>query len=176
MTTLKPAVSKNGLLVIPVVAQIPVPQFLIEEYSSSPAAASSSSSSPSTTRDSFSPLLNSTEVSSLFSLPLSHFLSAASASSTGGGYAFRDIDWGGQRVRMHEFVVTLPKSEWRISSDEARRLALLPPGERDALAEKRTFRVWGLTAYILVAAAVQLHGRKPEFSTVAAAVQTKPKL
>lgn len=188
MATLPSAVSKNGLLVIPIVAQIPTPQFLADEHAASQTndpSPSSASSSATFSSDTFLPVLNSTEVASIFSLPLSRFLSSATSNSGGGsgsapsppgGYAWRDITWGGSRVRMHEFVVTLPKGEWRLSEGEQRRVETLPPDERAALADQRTFRVWGLTAYILVAAAAQLHQRRPEFSTIAAPAPVQPKL
>jgi 8-oxo-dGTP pyrophosphatase MutT (NUDIX family) len=171
MTTGRSAVSKNGLEVVPIVAQIPVPSFLLSQAEADTTALSVSSvaASAASSVDSFHPSLNSAEVSVLFSVPLVRFL------DSGRGYAFNDITWHGRRVRMHEFLITLPRTEWMASSAELARVEALGPVEREEMTTERNFRVWGLTAYMLVAAAMQLLGHKPAFATVAAMQTTDGK-
>lgn len=176
LATGRSAISKNGLEVIPIIAQVPIPRFLltrdgedIKKEDLAPAFLSTTSSSTTPIddllRDSFLPILNSSEVAVLFSIPLSHFLIDSQ------GYRFKDIDWLGSRVRMHEFIVKLPRSEWLPSTSEEERIAGLSLEEQQQLQTgERTFRIWGLTAFMSIGAAMELHGRKPTFSVLAAAV------
>jgi hypothetical protein len=66
---------------------------------------------------------------------------------------------------MHEFVLTLPREDFIESESEQARVRALPCAEREALGRHRTFRVWGLTAFVLVNEAARLLHRKPTFAT-----------
>ena len=173
ITTGKSSISKHGLEVIPIIAQIPVPDFIAKrEKSNSSALSPMSPSLP--VDDTFTPLLNSSEVSVLFTLPLHHFL------ESGPGYKYRDIDWMGTRVRMHEFNVTLPPEEWIDSKDVATSstITTTPVSSSSAQppstsASPRSFRIWGLTSYMLVSTAIALFQQQPQFDIRAAMVHKR---
>ena len=160
------AVSKDNLPVRPVMAAVPAPSFLID-------AAGPAAHAP---LGSFTPSLNSTEVACLFSLPLHLFLTKDREA-----YGFKDIVWRGNQMRIHEFRVTLRHGEYIESEGERdRRLAALQDSNAEATAPQldgavvarteastelppREFRVWGLTAYMVIRAATLLLQREPLF-------------
>lgn len=161
------AVSKDNLPVRPVMAAVPAPSFLAEP-------AGPSAHLP---LGAFTPSLNSTEVACLFSLPLHLFLTKDREA-----YGFKDIVWRGNQMRIHEFRVTLRDGEYIESDGErCRRLDAMRDQSADASAPQldgavaahadassselppREFRVWGLTAYMVIRAATMLLQRQPLF-------------
>lgn len=201
-----PGLSKHGLVVTPIIAQIPIPDYLLHLTSNSSLSATSSPSSSSSPacpprHASFTVRLNSDEVACLFSLPLDLFLDphqyAPEAQHQPHSeyplrvrYGFRDIEWRGRRMRMHEFRCTLPQNEYVLSDGERQRLEELhqrqqqqssngssspssPSSSSSPFPHEREFRVWGLTAYMLVGCAQQILQRSPSFSTIPAPLSPK---
>ena len=128
--------SKQGMLVTPVVAVIPAPAF--DASSPSPTALSPLS---------FAPALNPLEVSALFALPLSSFLSSAD-------YRFEDLHRPQYSYRLHFFERR--SSEW-LEVDSA---FAVRRGEGD----ERRWTVWGMTASVLISVARQAFDRQPDFA------------
>lgn len=94
--------------------------------------------------EALTPRLDANEVSSVFSVPLEQFLNrkylGLGVSSEESWYQGNWVNWEGARWRMHEFQA--------------------PVWERNTL---KKYRVWGMTARILVDLARIAYGRDPEF-------------
>jgi ADP-ribose pyrophosphatase YjhB (NUDIX family) len=142
--------SKAGLMVRPVVAVIPAPQ-LGGSAGLVPSAAS------------FSPVLNAAEVSAVFSLPLSCFLS-----STGHRSADVPLAVGGS-LRMH--FITQSTADWLSAADAAPAVTAVSgagsagrAASSEAQRPQREFVVWGFTAHVLIVAARIAFARAPDFA------------
>lgn len=151
----QPSLSKDHLPVQPIIAAIPAPSYLF-----SPSDADSLFAP----LGRFSPSLNSHEVACLFSLPLRCFLE----SGPGSGYSSRDITWNHAPMRLHEFKIQVAAGEYLESEGETVRRQELQRanGVADAALEvqpPREFRIWGLTAFMLVQSAIQVLDRLPMF-------------
>jgi hypothetical protein len=208
LTTGQPALSKDNLLVRPVIAAIPAPSFLLPATAAAAAFTSTASPSSSSPRPplwlgTFDPVCSTAEVACLFSLPLRCFHDARLPAHS-FSHAASDITWRGQHMRLHEFRATLAHGEYIISDTEARRLngndassassasalAAVPAaavsasgasptaasssnGDGGSPLPPREFRVWGLTAYMLIRAAEIIYGQKPVFE-IGATLTKKP--
>ena len=141
--------SKAGMMVRPVVAVIPAPQL---------SRSGGLSSSPA----SFSPSLNAAEVSAVFSLPLSCFLSSA-------GHRSEDVPLtSGGLYRMH--FITRSTADWLPAADAAPAVtagrtlsAGVASGASELQRPQREFVVWGFTAHVLIVAARVAFARAPDF-------------
>ena len=151
--------SKAHLLVTPVVALIPVPDFVLRNAqrsahaangsgSTSPSASASSTSPPA----SFVPFLNPAEVSVLFAVPLSTFLSSS-------GYRSEDRAYQSYSYRLHYFHRST--TDW-VEVDAAAPVSAGQP-QAAGNGEERGWLVWGMTAHILIAAARVAYDRQPQF-------------
>ena len=126
------------------------------------------------------PQLNAKEVAAVFSAPFSNFLRAADREARegeppappGAWYDGSWISWKDEPWRVHNFYV--PVHNQRVAMPD--REAGDSPGARGGDAEARLadelersgaargrFKVWGMTARMLVDAATIAYGRKPEF-------------
>ncbi|KAF8242349.1 hypothetical protein K440DRAFT_121856 [Wilcoxina mikolae CBS 423.85] len=94
--------------------------------------------------EALTPRLETNEVSSVFTVPLEQFLNRKYSGQGVGAeeswYQGNRVNWNGTRWRMHEFQA--------------------PVWERNTL---KKYRVWGMTARILVDLARIAYGRDPEF-------------
>jgi len=176
----QPALSKDNLLVRPIIAAIPAPSFLITAAAAAgekDGENSSSSSSSSLHLGSFDAVCSSAEVSCLFSLPLRCFHDARLPEHS-FTHATSDITWRGQHMRLHEFRVTLNHGEYIESEAETQRRTEQQAGQQPlddrtrgngsstisgGQLPPREFRVWGLTAYMLIRCATLLYGQPPLF-------------
>ena len=167
----QPALSKDSLAVMPIIAAVPAPSYLCRiSGSGSGAASGSASSSSPLPLGSFDVRLNSEEVACLFSVPLLHFLQPHS------GYSAKLVQWRGNSMRLHEFKVNMGPLEYVESDGERIRrsteassssVSSVDNGATAAAAvaplPSREFRVWGLTAFVLIQAAIQVFERQPLF-------------
>ncbi|KAL2270918.1 hypothetical protein VTJ83DRAFT_289 [Remersonia thermophila] len=157
---------------------------------SSPSSPSSSSPSPSTSRTpktgvSLIPRLDAKEVAAVFSAPFHNFLresdeippAGAKALPPGKWYEGNWTTWNDHSWRMHFFYV--PVNNQKVVKphvSKADRLATLssssengnpaPAQEQngaDGDDEETRYKVWGMTARILVDAATIAYGEQPEF-------------
>ena len=154
----QPSLSKDHLPVQPIIAAIPAPSYL---FPNDAAEADDALFAP---LGRFTPSLNSHEVACLFSLPLRRFLENGPDS----GYSSRDILWNNAPMRLHEFRIRVEGGEYMESEGERekRREMQRANGVTDDALEvqpPREFRIWGLTAFMLVQAAIQMLDRLPMF-------------
>ena len=163
--------SKNGLLVTPVVGVVPVPDFIDAAHRArsvhSPPAGDaqppSASVAPPSSAPTFAPFLNAAEVSVLFAVPLCTFLSAEN-------YRHEDRAYQSYSYRLHYFT--------RSTRDWVEIDASAPVDDRQPQAvgtgEERTMLVWGMTAHVLIAAARIAYDRVPDFSQLPYTKLTAP--
>ncbi|KAK0731249.1 hypothetical protein B0H67DRAFT_476375, partial [Lasiosphaeris hirsuta] len=168
--------ARTELVVRPCVAllhatQPPVP---VDTIASS-AKAPSSPSSP-RVEDSLIPRLDAKEVAAVFSAPFHNFLRIADEVHKGSKrrpppgkwYEGSWVQWHEEPWRMHFFYV--PVNDQRVTKPRRRDgglAALAEDGDDgdavDELAEDGRYKVWGMTARILVDAATVAYGEEPEF-------------
>ena len=112
------------------------------------------------TGESLIPKLNATEVAAVFSAPLHRFLSSRVEGSGRKSLIRHESKWqmwNGGRWLMHNFFVPRGSVEGRVSSAGDERLSLVGEGGDGY------YRVWGMTARILIDSARVAYGRDPEF-------------
>lgn len=132
-----------------------------------------------TVEDSLIPRLDAKEVAAVFSAPFHNFLRAEDepaallpapapaplALPPGKWYEGSWTHWHEERWRMHYFYV--PVANQRVTRPRVRDggLASLSEHAEDDVAEEETgrYKVWGMTARILVDAAMVAYGEQPEF-------------
>ncbi|KAK4196900.1 putative peroxisomal coenzyme A diphosphatase precursor [Triangularia verruculosa] len=123
-----------------------------------------------TAEDSLIPKLDAKEVAAVFSAPFFNFLKSTDEPGhehvEGEWYNGAWTEWHEEPWRMHFFYV--PVTSQRVTKPKVREggLAALAedhnPEDEEAAEEKR-YKVWGMTARILVDAATIAYGEKPEF-------------
>lgn len=176
----QPSISKDGLAVMPIIAAIPTPSYLLPiQLDGAFSTPSPSSSHSRLNLGSFDARLNSEEVACLFSVPLNYFLEPDSleAGIGGAGYSAKTITWRGKEMKLHEFNVRLGPNDYIESEGEKerRRNKEMNTASTDlSVRPSRGFRVWGLTAFMLVQAAVQVFQRQPRFDISMPRVVTPP--
>lgn len=175
------SLARNGLAVRPCVALLHNPLTPATTNSSSNSNSTNSSSShPPSPPDSMMPRLDAKEVAAVFSAPFGNFLRATDApvhpGSTplpaGHWYDGNWISWKDEPWRVHNFYV--PVNNQRVVKPDNEDVATPIPdplengngtpaqGEKiEEVAER--YRVWGMTAKILVEAASLAYARRPEF-------------
>lgn len=118
------------------------------------------------------PRLDAKEVAAVFSAPFHNFLKAEDEALNGevvpgnkkDWYKGAWTDWHQGRWRMHEFHV--PINNQKVTKPKVRDGGLSSiddEGENDVKAEIERYKVWGMTARILVDAARVAYGEDPEF-------------
>jgi peroxisomal coenzyme A diphosphatase NUDT7 len=123
-----------------------------------------------TAEESLIPRLDAKEVAAVFSAPFHNFLCAKDEEPLqkaplppGHWYEGSWTTWHENRWRMHNFFV--PVNNQRITKPRIRDggLAAIAEQVEDEAEEVGRYRVWGMTARILVDAATVAYGQKPEF-------------
>lgn len=128
-------------------------------------------SSPTPSVETMIPRLDPREVAAVFSAPFANFLSATDLNPAadlppGHWYDGRWINWKTHPWRVHNFYVPVTNQRVAKPREDARK------GEEGELADKLEeeeeaqtgrYKVWGMTAKILVDAAAIAYGRRPEF-------------
>jgi hypothetical protein len=163
--------ARTELVVRPCVA------FLHTSDTTNPSDASSSSSSSSspTVENSLIPRLDAKEVAAVFSAPFHNFLKTTDEQRgplpPGNWYEGSWTTWHDSQWRMHFFYV--PVSGQRVVKPKVREGGLAALSETGAEengsdggegeGEPGRYKVWGMTARILVDAATVAYGEKPEF-------------
>ncbi|KAK3341192.1 NUDIX hydrolase domain-like protein [Lasiosphaeria hispida] len=167
--------ARTELVVRPCVALLhatepPVPMGTVTSSAKAP-----SGSSP-RVEDSLIPRLDAKEVAAVFSAPFHNFLRIADEVHEGRKrrlppgkwYEGSWVQWHEEPWRMHFFYV--PVNDQRVTKPRRRGgglAALAEDGDEgdavDELAEDGRYKVWGMTARILVDAATVAYGEEPEF-------------
>lgn len=118
------------------------------------------------------PRLDPREVAAVFSAPFENFLSATDDAAAGGPlppghwYDGRWIAWQEHPWRVHNFYV--PVTNQRVAKPRRGARAgeegeLADRLDEEEAAEVGRYKVWGMTAKILVDAAIVAYGRRPGF-------------
>ena len=160
LTHLPHNLARTALAVRPCVALLHTP----------PSKTQQPTSSPSPSVETMIPRLDPREVAAVFSAPFENFLSpidtAPGELPPGHWYDGRWIDWQEHPWRVHNFYV--PVTNQRVAkpardsrSGEEGELADRLDDEEEGDAGR--YKVWGMTAKILVDAAIIAYGRRPEF-------------
>lgn len=128
---------------------------------SSTSASSNGDSSQNISGESLIPKLNTTEVAAVFSAPFHRFLSSkteATGSPSPIRYEGMWQTWHGTKWRMHNFFI--PKSSIGGDSTGSASAEQVGKGTRD---KENSYKVWGLTARILIDSARIAYDEEPEF-------------
>jgi len=162
------SLARTELVVRPCVALLHTNEPPVPTGSVSPPTASP------TAEESLIPRLDAKEVAAVFSAPFHNFLKTTDEPSPqpgarglppGNWYEGSWTTWHDSQWRMHFFYV--PVTNQRVVKPKVREggLAALSEneGEDDTAAEAVRYKVWGMTARILVDAATVAYGEKPEF-------------
>ncbi|KAK0670773.1 putative peroxisomal coenzyme A diphosphatase precursor [Cercophora samala] len=159
--------ARTELVVRPVVALL---------HTSPPSSTTSTPVSPQpnptiTAEESLIPRLDAKEVAAVFSAPFRNFLKSTDEPGhehvEGEWYNGSWTEWHEEPWRMHFFYV--PVTNQRVTKPKIREggLASLAedhnPDEEEPAEEEKRYKVWGMTARILVDAATIAYGEKPEF-------------
>ncbi|KAL3423578.1 NUDIX domain-containing protein [Phlyctema vagabunda] len=115
------------------------------------------------------PRLDAKEVAAVFSAPFHNFLRAEDEVREGislpgkrsDWYSGAWNDWNNTRWRMHDFQV--PITNQTVSKPKVRDGGQASIAEEPDMEESTRYRVWGMTARILVDAARIAYGEEPEF-------------
>lgn len=145
--------------------------------STSSITATNSATAQPTVEETLIPRLDAKEVAAVFSAPFHNFLRAsdeappASSQSDshskplayppGKWYEGTWTNWHDHPWRMHFFHV--PVTNQRVARPRVREGGLAALGEDEPEPEPGRFKVWGMTAQILVDAACVAYGERPEF-------------
>ena len=149
--------------------------------STSPVSAPNTAPSPPTVEETLIPRLDAKEVAAVFSAPFRNFLRAtdeqppplsepgsdakplapAATLPPGKWYEGSWTNWHDHPWRMHFFHV--PVTNQRVAKPRVREGGLASLSEDEAEPEPGRYKVWGMTAQILVDAACVAYGERPEF-------------
>ena len=166
LCTLPPSLARTHLVVTPTVAFLHADR---RESSSAGTSDDTAAEAP-LVEDSIIPRLDAREVAAVFSAPFYNFLKAddlpAAPGQTlpeGRWYDGSWLSWKDQPWRVHNFYV--PVNNQRVSRPRPRR-GSAQSELADQLEEEREkegrFKVWGMTARVLVDAARVAYGEEPE--------------
>nr|CDP22746.1 Putative peroxisomal coenzyme A diphosphatase precursor [Podospora anserina S mat+] len=123
-----------------------------------------------TAEDSLIPRLDAKEVAAVFSAPFHNFLRSTDEPGhekvEGEWYNGSWTEWHEEPWRMHFFYV--PVTNQRVTKPKIREGGLASLAEdhspdEEPVEEEKRYKVWGMTARILVDAATIAYGEKPEF-------------
>lgn len=160
LTYLPHNLARTALAVRPCVALLHTP----------PQKQAPDSTSPPPSVETMIPRLDPREVAAVFSAPFANFLSAtdhhpdAPGMPSGNWYDGRWISWMDHPWRVHNFYVPVANqrvAKPSVGNGEESELADEPDKEDDV--DTGRYKVWGMTAKILVDAAIVAYGRRPEF-------------
>jgi 8-oxo-dGTP pyrophosphatase MutT (NUDIX family) len=172
--------ARTELIVRPCVALLhsappPVPTAAISASPTTDAASPLADDTSPNVEDSLIPRLDAKEVAAVFSAPFHNFLRkddeaapSGTAPPAGKWYEGSWTHWHEEPWRMHFFYV--PVRDQRVTKPRVRDGGLAAIGEHAAPGEgfvegeeDGRYKVWGMTARILVDAATVAYGEKPEF-------------
>ncbi|KAK4181269.1 putative peroxisomal coenzyme A diphosphatase precursor [Triangularia setosa] len=165
--------ARTELVVRPVVALLhtsPPSSTVTSPTSLNVSHVSSQPNSTITAEDTLIPKLDAKEVAAVFSAPFHNFLKSSDEPGhekvEGEWYNGSWTEWHQEPWRMHFFYV--PVTSQRVTKPIIREggLASLAEDhnpEEEAVEEEKRYKVWGMTARILVDAATIAYGEKPEF-------------
>lgn len=162
--------AKTELIVRPCVAFLHVndPPVLTGTISASPSGQATPPSVSITVEEGLIPRLDAKEVAAVFSAPFHNFLRATDEAAlqrpplpAGTWYEGSWVPWNEQRWRLHYFYV--PVNNQRVTKPKVRDGGLAAIAEEAPEEEVGRYKVWGMTARIIVDAATVAYGEEPEF-------------
>lgn len=161
--------ARTELIVRPCVAFLHVDHPPAPAGSASASGSATPSSSTITVEEGLIPRLDAKEVAAVFSAPLHNFLREADEPELhrpplppGNWYEGSWIHFNEQRWRMHYFYV--PVNNQRVTKPKVRDGGLAALAEDATIDEEDgRYKVWGMTARIILDGATVAYGEQPEF-------------